>query len=67
LPSGHENFHDNSVCRDLAGVPRIVSEEIWTSCLAGVLAMQSASDTKVNHSVVKVANHAVLQWQESFY
>jgi len=42
LPSGHENFHDESVVvSDLVDVPRIVSEEIWTSCLAGVLCNQS--------------------------
>jgi len=38
LPSEHENFHDDAVVyNDLGDVPRIVSEEIWTSCKAGVL------------------------------
>jgi len=32
------NFHEDA---DLVDVPRIVSEEIWTSCLAGVLCNQS--------------------------
>jgi len=47
LLSGHENFHDNSVCSDLVGVPRIVSEEVWTSCLAGVLCNQSLDKPRV--------------------
>jgi len=32
------NFHEDA---DLVDVPRIVSVEIWTSCLAGVLCNQS--------------------------
>jgi len=42
LPSEHESFHDDAVVyNDLVDVPRIVSEEIWTSYLAGVLCNQS--------------------------
>jgi len=39
LPTGHEKF--SVVASDLVDVPRIVSKEIGTSCLAGVLCNQS--------------------------
>jgi len=45
-------------CSDLVSVPRVVSEEIWTSCLAGVLC---------NQSLIPKVTTVWLKWPISFY
>jgi len=57
-------FHENSVCSDLVDVPRIFNEEIWTSCLAGVLCNQSLIPKQPRVTTVNVV---WLKWPISFY
>jgi len=45
-------------CSDLVDVPRIVSEEIWTSCLAGVLCWYQSKPRVIT---------VWLKWPISFY